>query len=364
MKSTVMLVKNVDFILDRIGKNIIFNADPFANSAFATQAVFSEGVEDDTELMMWLFKARFDTKLLFTHFGYILGAELASAQAYKDVINATFDGIAGGTALEQVEELVSAMTGIPLVKESGEEVEDIRSDGDRLLVITDKNVYKYAVDHTAAVAVGDTVQAGDALVSEWELMPFNRGVLSANLKALTLDAGMLAPEFAGEITFENTTVDVVVEGAAGSEKVSWALGGHPLDVDRFWEVVHERRLVYGKSLHELLDEQPGGVPATINPLEFLIQNVLRNNAIAIRVQGFGPEAIGLGPSLFLRRLVPPHQIVFLVFELPTMEDAVTMEEVVESDMATFDAMPPMTDTVGDTNIGEAFTVKIQQFTCN
>lgn len=71
----------------------------------------------------------------------------------------------------------------------------------------------------------------------------------------------------------------------------------------------------GGALAHLLDRRPNGpgeplahLPATINPLEFLIANVLRNNAYLVRIKASSlrRRKLGLYNMRHLRRLLPPQ----------------------------------------------------------
>src|SRR5690606_17803300 len=114
---------------------------------------------------------------------------------------------------------------------------------------------------------------------------FQRGQVPAELRAVELGRGWLAAGFVGGLTFENKDVPLVVESDGVYTRLSWELGGWDQDVRRFFDQLHARGLANPPTLAQLLDRRtnPAGeptaanLPATINPLAFLVANVLRNH---------------------------------------------------------------------------------------
>jgi len=365
--SSRVLTKNLDFRVDSTRNGIIFKQNPFSDELFATRDVFENGVRVDKELVLWLFRPQIDWDLVYQHFGYVLDLELPASEPYRDLVNCIMDGIAGGTALEQVECMVSMMTGIPLVRDRAETVTDIRKDALHLLVTTDQHVYKHNLTSTAVVAIGDELVAGTPLITGFEQLTPSSGQTSANLPALVMGGGMLSNDFRGELIFENTAVALSVTGAVGQERIEFSLGGHPLDVELFWDTVHARRLTYNTSLFDLMLAETAPLASTINPLEFLLANILRNNVVIFRVNAvdFTEFALGLGPSKLLRRITPPHITLLLVIELSPFSDSVTIDNVDDSQMGTFDAMEPLLETIAAANVDvSCFTIRNASFTCH
>ena len=54
--------------------------------------------------------------------------------------------------------------------------------------------------------------------------------------------------------------------------------------------------------------------------QFLAANYLRHNALLVRIRtgGFGPDALGLDQLRHLRRIIPPHEAVLIVIEMPVV----------------------------------------------
>jgi hypothetical protein len=362
---SVVLFDDIDYQIKDEG--IIFVFDPFDNDLIPKQQVFANGIASDRELVLWLFRSSFDWDYIYQQFGYILGLKLASSENYKEVVNAAMDAIAGATATKQMERLVSMLVDIPLVVNDSETVAAISEDPNQRLVITDKVAYGFPKTTTPSVSVGDTVLEGDSLIEEFQVIQFARGSSEAtSLLGIVVGQGLLGPGFLEELFFENKKVSPVITGAFGQERLEFEIQGHPLDTALFWDTVHANRLVYGQSLHELMKASAAGVPSTVNPMNFLIENVLRNNAFAIRAvsNGFGPDALGFGPGILLRRITPPHTLLLIIVELPALFDSATMDNVDDTVMGTFDALEPLTQSVAAAQVThDCVTARVVGFTC-
>ncbi len=192
------------------------------------------------------------------------------------------------------------------------------------------------------------------------------------LPALALDSGFLSACFYGDLVFENKQVplEINVNHPSGFTFVSFEIGGYPADVERFFNDVHIRgvqdatstrppcppRKRRGGTLAHFLDKrvQPAGeptaahLPSTINPLQFLVENVLRNNIFVVRivVSALGQNQIGLYNIRQLRQLLPPQTAMIVVFEMGAQADAVAGDNAVRStDLFTFVGMEPQIDTI-------------------
>lgn len=357
---SVVLHAQQDFYVSN--GTVVFRTNPFANTAIPQTDVFEDGEVVDKEITLWLFRGQYDWELVYEHWGYVLGLQLESSIEYRKLLNAVFDAITGATAAAQVEELVALLADMPLSRYVDELVEDIYDDGRFQWVVTDKACYACSREATVSVAIGDTLQPGDTLITGFERLIMRHGELDSTIPAVVLTRGLLTPEFLGELVFENRDVELVVSG----ERVTFEISGHPNDVERFWQIVHERRLIYGQSLYQLMRAQ-GPLPATINPAKFLVANIFRNNFVGYRVQlaQAGSQRIDANPRDLFRRMMPPRSALLLFFELPPLADSVTINNIDDAVLTTFDAMPTMTSDFVPGNLDDTyFTSKIVNFTCH
>lgn len=336
--SSLTLTAGVDYVV-RNGY-IAFRDDPFANELIPQRSLLEDGEETDRELGLWVFKGKFDYENVYRQFGYALGFQLQSSEKYKGLMIAVLDALVEGTTVNHLREAWSVITGIPLIAADSETVEEIRTEIDRQVVVTDKNAYYFTLDTTITCSVGQTLLRGDSLCDGMSFHEFNRGQVPdvTELASLAVGNGFVASGYYGPLIFENKDVALVVEeDVDGYTKVSWELGGWPGDVAQFFDELHANGVAAGQTLANLLDVRPVGnrdteptaasLPATINPLEFLCQNVLRNNTIVIRIKAAAlRDGLGLNTAKVLRKIVPPHATVIVLVELEHTDDPIRMEE--------------------------------------
>jgi hypothetical protein len=335
---SLALVEGTDYFITDDLDIITFRDDPFQDPRVPKREILEDGAIVDRETILWAFRGQFDSNDIFLQFGYVLGLQLKSSEAYRDLVNAVFDGLVEGTTLRNVQAAASALMGVPLVVEQRETVERIEDDGRFQLVITDVNVYRFQQGTTVIVSEGDVVNAGQPLTDVVQIFEFQRGEVPPDLNSLAYGDGLLLGGFFGELLFENTPTPLVVETdtPSGRTKVSWELGGFPADVERFFDVMHTRGVASGTTMANLLDVRTNPIseptaanlPSEINPLGFLIENVFRMNTflVKVKVSQAGPDALGLGVGSILRKLIPPWTLMVVLAELSADPDRVTMDE--------------------------------------
>lgn len=366
---SVVLSNNIDFKLDTRRGALVFQKNPFDNPLIPQRPVYENGEIVDYEVGLWVFRGEFDWNFAYEHFGYQLGLKMQSSQGYKDLLNALFDALVRGANDAALEQALSAMTGVPLVQEQEETVEVVANNCDVLTIVTDKHAYRFNGLATALVAVGDVVHAGDPLVDALQIYEFNRGEVPTGLSGLVMGRGYLANCYYGELVFENKTLPLTVNEthASGYTYISFPLGGFPADVTKFFDEMHARGIVDAEqppddcdpsrrrgTLAQLLDTrtnrtgQPKAnhLPATINPLEFLIANVLRDNAFLVRIKAsaMGRTRLGLYNVRHLRKLLPPHAAMIILIELSPSQETVSSANICEH-VAQFTAANRLLDTV-------------------
>lgn len=344
----VTLVGGIDYVIDN--GLIVFRGNPF-DDARVTAEVDADGARS---LTLFVAGARFDRRTAYRQFGYALGLDEGGGPAYRDLVNAMFDGLVTGSTARAVRGAWSAATGVPMAG-GDETVELVDRNADRLLVVTDAAVYRYHPAANPLVAAGDAVVPGQALTDALAFDEFNRGQCPSpdELKALALGRGQLASGFFGDLTFRNAEVPLVIgQDADGRTRLSWELGGWPGDVERFFDELHARGLAAGRTLAELLDSRPpanrdgepgvAALPATINPLKFLCENVLRDNAFLVRVRlPAASGGVGMNATKFLRRVVPPQTLMIVVVEFALPEEAITMDGPFDGDAPGYEESPTL-----------------------
>jgi hypothetical protein len=388
---TVALAENVDFKLDLTRDAIVFAVDPFTNPGLLRKAIYSGNELVDEEITLWAFQGQFDYDYVFTQFGYALGMRLQTSQGYKDLMNAVMNGLVnGGATAADLDLALSALTGIPLSVAVHETVEVMQRDAAGTLIITDQHVYRFLEDATPVVAVGDVLSAGSRLVDALTIVPLGRGTIPATVAALALDDSYLAACFYGDLIFENKNVPLEVneQHPSGYTYLKFGLGGFPGDVEKFFDELHMRGVDAAErpqpacppgagqrcTLAHFLDRrsQPAGeptaanLPTTINPLQFIAANVLRNNVFLVQIKGrgLGRNHMGLYNIRHLRQLLPPHAAMIVIYELGAQQDTLDGTQNLTENLTTFTGTAPRTDVVGNELVHDrGVTVRVFSGTC-
>lgn len=323
---SLTLVHGVDFELPEPGR-LRLNFDPFADARLPATAVYDGSEVVDQEITLWLYRSHWERDYIYNHFGYLVGSRKPSSSEYREFVNTLLDAMVQGTTQQHLDRFFAALTGNP-VAVGGETVEAVAADRNYRLVITDQRVYRLPLGATVIVAAGDELSAGQQLSDTVTFYDFSRGETPDDLLMLHLDTGFLKAGFAAGLSFENRDVPLVVEeDVDGKTKVSFEIQGFPTDVEDFFTQLHERAAELGTAtLAELLDvrgpdqeTQPtaASLPATINPLTFLIENVLRYHVAAVRIKAEGTHSadFSLFDAKVLRRLIPPWQALILLLDV-------------------------------------------------
>jgi len=332
---SLVLVKGTDYDIEvrEAGRVIVFREDPFINPLVPSrQVVDSNGTVIDTEIAFWAYGGQFDLQYVYVQFGYVLGLQLKSTQFYKDIINAWWNQFLEGFSVKHLQSFLSALSGAPIALGPEETVEVVRDEGDSKLVVTNLYTYRIPAGATVTVAVGDVLHAGDVLSDAFQIVEIGGANPDFSLlPAASFGKNFLSGGYFSEMFFRNTKVAVQYGGldSDGRAIVTFEVNGFPGDVEAFWDAAQERGKASGQTLANLLDVRPNPVgeptpaslPAEINPLEFLLENLLKNNLFLMRVKqsSFDPDAPGAQLFRCLRVTIPPHTsyIVLLEFTVPS-----------------------------------------------
>lgn len=196
-----------------------------------------------------------------------------------------------------------------------------------------------------------------------------------DIAALALGSGFLSTCFYGDLVFENKDVPLEIDTnhPSGFTYVKFGVGGLPADVEHFFDELHARGIQFATqppqpchpsrrqgTLAQILDSrrQPGSqpgpehLPTTINPLKFIVENVLRNNVFVVRifVPSLGQNHLGMYNIRHLRQLIPPQTAMIVVFELVVDLDTIEAVENITESATTFTGMTPLADTAPATLI--------------
>lgn len=214
-------------------------------------------------------------------------------------------------------------------------------------------------------------------------------VKKRDLAALALDNGFVSACLYGDLVFENKEVPLIVDTNHPTKYtyVHFDLNGLPADVKKFFDEVHIRGVEMATqqsdcdrparkigTLAHMLDSRkyaetepkPEHLPETINPLRFLIENVLRNNVFVVRitVSALGQKQLGLYNIRHLRQLLPPQTAMIVIFELAADSETIPAAQRVNEYATMFVGAEPANDEVPNANVQDlGATLSLISGTC-
>ncbi len=313
---TVTWLEGVDYQTDPVYGVVKFLHNPFINTLLPIRNVYEGNEVVDRELIMWGQNVDADDNLVHEHHGYVLQLPGPAKDSYKRMVNAVWDYAVLGSSHNCVREILGAVADVPIVTNEEEIVEAVWTQSDATVIVTDLKTYRAGPDAVASVAAGDVIRRGDFLTTAVRLNELNTRQLPEDLLWLAVEPRFLPAGFHGSLVFDNAAVPLEIDDSGDDVEVRFAIGGAPEDVELFWDAVHAAGVAADSTLAELLDSRtnPTGppsaayLPATINPAQFLVDNIFRNNLFLVRLDSsqFGVDQLPLSRLSRLREALPPH----------------------------------------------------------
>lgn len=335
----ICLVDRIDYTLSN--GQLTFTIDPFVDSRFTPRPIFdTDGEVIDRELVFWAFRSKSDRRDLYLRHGYALGVTGPSSPAYRDMLSALQSALVAGPTTGGLAETTAAICGVSLA-DGVERVELIGQDDRGQFVATDRRIIRLGASAVPVVSVGDVPSAGDSFCNALTIYEPTGAAFPDTLVALPVVVGPIGRDRrAGTVHFEDRTVPVSVDSDVfGNTRVRFPLGGTPRDVNDFWAEVHARGIA-DVSLAQRLDVRPNptgeptasSLPATINPLSFLLTRLLRGNIVCIRIiaSALPASRLDLSRLRVLRRLIPPHVHLIILIEMTACVDCRRVGSATES----------------------------------
>lgn len=346
--SRLLWNESLDYTLLRLpsqigdpGQNLLVcRQDPFAQEAFAARELVRPDGSVTRELTLWLVRPGLEGWRPWLHWGYLLGIKRPSTPAYRALLNVLFDALTTGSSQALFQELLSVVTGLPLAR-GQETVEAVFPWGQRQHILTDRGLYAFTARDQLTVAEGDSLEAGQTLSTgllihtpDWsrDQEETSPSPTPDWLTTLTLEPGLTTVPLTAPLSFADTpeewTWSVDPEDPDGPLEGRFPVSGFPADVEAFWDAVADRGRALGVSLAETLDLRPPtgrvglpgveSLPTQVVPRDFLAGTLLRRESLLALIRG---DALAWNRPLrleddFLRRLLPPGVLFYLLLELP------------------------------------------------
>ena len=339
--SSVWFTGGTDFKIDHEQGLILFRQDPFENPLCMKEDITVDGVVV-RQTVIWLFQAELDLEYVQRQLGYVFKIWQKSSLRYRDLLNAVADAAVSGATKQHLESLLTAATEVTYGEE-GEQVVDLYQDATRLLCITDRKVHAFPADVELRVAAGDTLIAGQPLIAGADLVDFRHGQVPSWLPGLYVGRHFLSADIPGDLFFQNADLPLTLVDVAGTLQARFPVGGSVAAVAAFWAAVDAFGASSGQTLAQRLDQRDTPaetpsldfLPATVNPLEFLVSNVWRENVGLLHLQQT-PQSrwLQLPWSRLLRQLLPPHMTLILYVELAILGDfgLLGVDAILDSDL--------------------------------
>lgn len=358
---SVFFIKGTDMVL--IDGVLYFNRNIFDDPTLVKTNVISENgqpvqytdangtVYNEQFIILWAYHAELDRDILFNSFGYLFNLRLKNDQFFKDILGRIFDLYVDGPTVNNIKAICASFIGVTPVIDAEEEVVEVFNDGKYKFVITDKNVYKFETFQTilAKVKPGAIVYAGDILVNAIEYYDnisapgWWKGSGIVNDKT-ALSQFLFLGDYKSQFVVSNS-LDVVTLDANGD--IVFPIEGIPSDVHLF----HEQLNLSKETIKPLLGlEQPGdSVP--IQPLDWLMENFLKNNTAFLRFRFSSnllqSQFLSLLP--ILKSQLPPY--IYLIFALELVMANEVYDQLNNSTPIVFDSGTETLNADGSNSVG-------------
>ncbi len=330
---TAVMAQGVDFVLDTQLRRLVFKFNPFEDPRVEVRDVFEGGSKVDREVILWAVSVAEHDRSVYLRHGAVLGLRDAGEAAYAGAVASAYEMLLQGPSQSALRRALHTVAGIR-VAEGSETVQGIDSSSQsQLLIITDKNVYRFHKDATPTVSIGDALAKDDILADTVEVQSL--GGLNPDLTSIpALVFDETNSNTSGPIGIDNLEVSLTTVTVDGVTDIEFPVQGRQEDVDAFWEGIHARGIEEGRTLADIVIDWKGTLTTTINPVELLAGSLLSNNAVLITLK---PEhflvrdSLGAKLTTVISRFLPPRmlalQYTFLTPAIDTYTPDGALDEV-------------------------------------
>jgi hypothetical protein len=275
----------------------------------------------DRQVLLWARNVGEDKETPYLRYGAILGIQGKSSADYVAILRSCWHMLVLGPSVAEFAKGLLGSVGLPWVQ-GGETVERIASDSAGQAVITDKSVYRVHSGATILVSVGDQLTEGDFLVDTVQVLEFGTGEAHDYSSLLGLAAGPeLVTGVQGPVVFPNVETTWEVQGTGD---VQFTLYGDPRDTSGFWEAVHATGVAQGQTLAQLLGINAPGIVRAVNPLKFVVENILGANLLVVSVKPEHFLAFEPGFLTRVQRMLPAGTLLLIQTILQPRADSLDL----------------------------------------
>jgi hypothetical protein len=331
-------INGVDVVLS--DGALYFNSDLFENQYIPKSKLIGDDgkvitfqdqtgvVHEDEFIVLWLYHSEIDEISLYQNFGALFDLTLPSSKAYKEVLKSLMNLSVEGATITALNTALAALYGTPVIIESFEFVEELITDDKYNYVVTDKNIYKLPIEQELAnyVQKGNKLTAGTSLSSDVQVMDTITNPFwwknSLETKKLAFASHVFAVGNKSQLFFENAQRDITYIVSENKTHLNFPVLGRTEDVESFQVYINHptRKQELLKCLHIAPE---GSTTVRINPLDFVFENIFKNNTLLLKLAFRTVEQLKLFFALLptLQKYLPAHVyiLVYLRLQLPNDE---------------------------------------------
>jgi hypothetical protein len=289
-------------------------------------------------LSFYSWRSKRDDYSFWNIYGYGLKAPRSNSTRAIQAINALWDMTVLGPNRRAFWRYLGAICDCDLCLGDGEVVEAIWESQELLTIITDANVYRFHPDAEVLVEIGEELVEGQALTNVLRVA-FLDGETPDWIEELGLPSGM-APDGLEAVSFRSGTVDTERStDSNGNTIFRFDLGFYSDDFWERWEAqdVTPAQFIDPRASGSEGEVPPGMLPATVDPLDFLVVNLIGKSTTVVQLEAglLGEDQLGLHWLELLRKHSSPFSNLIFQVVLPEGEltGEATMEEAEDDDPA-------------------------------
>lgn len=315
----------------------------------------ASGAVVDHQVLLWARNVDQDENLPYLRYGAVLGVQGHSSEAYCQTLRSAWSMLVQGPSLADLRHGILGSVG--LRDAVGDEiVELIDTDDEGLAIVTDKRVYRAHASATPLVAIGDALEAGQTLVDTVQVFECSSGAERpyGALPGLAVGIG-LAETLAVTDTLVFPNVDETFEWDPEILDVRFTVYGDPAAVEAFWASVHQRGVDAGKTLAEWVGVTGPLDVVDVNPLKFVVENLLGQNLIVVVVK---PEHfLSFEPGFLIRikTLLPAGTLLVVQSALQPVNDVLNLTDTSAATATVYEAIQAPMETMDTTGPGLTYT---------
>lgn len=330
---TKLYISGCDVIIDNGA--LLFNTNVFDDPAVVKFEVFDDNgdrltyvdsagkTQFEESCILWAYNGQTDINNLYNSFGYIFKLRQESSEVYKKILEGLVALFVNGPTVAILKKLFATFSNLPFVLNPQETVENIFKTTTHHVIVTDKEVYQVPITYTLnPLAVGQLLSYGDYLSSNIEVFDSLSGAsgwwkrTGLINKQLAFSRCLFYGAYTNQLSF-SSEIDLVTLDSVGN--IVFPVLGESSDVAKFNKYLNSstQRKTAIKEVFSLVSP---GDSAIVNPLDFIMDNFLKQNTVLFKLDIPTHEDLAKILALVpqLKAALPPY--VYFILKISTSID--------------------------------------------